>query len=97
MVAAYEFDGEVYNRVGGERNSSVAPACHGGLMVLTKSQLKVYRTAYNRLNDDVEAAHERLERDPGHIDASAAPSMRLRASCWNCFPGAMTTDCPSSL
>jgi hypothetical protein len=37
-------------------------------MVLTKSQLKVYRTAYNRLIDDVEAAHERLERDPEHIE-----------------------------
>jgi hypothetical protein len=30
--------------------------------------LKVYRTAYNRLPDDVEAAHERLENDPGHIE-----------------------------
>ena len=37
-------------------------------MVLTKSQLKVYRAAYNALIDDVEAAHERLERDPGHIE-----------------------------
>lgn len=37
-------------------------------MVLTKAKLQVYRTAYNHLIDDVEAAHERLERDPEHIE-----------------------------
>jgi hypothetical protein len=37
-------------------------------MVLTKSQLKVYRAAYNRLPDDVEAAHETLEHERRHIE-----------------------------
>jgi len=37
-------------------------------MVLTKSQLKAYRAAYNRLPNDVEAAHDTLEHDPGHVE-----------------------------
>jgi hypothetical protein len=37
-------------------------------MVLTHSQLNAYRSAYNRLPDDVDAAHQTLERDPTHIE-----------------------------
>jgi len=36
-------------------------------MVLTKAQLKVYRAAYNRLPDDVDAASETLEHERGHV------------------------------
>src|SRR5262245_49606830 len=50
----------------GESNATIWR--NEGLMFLTESQLKVYQTAYNRLPADVEAAHERLENDPGHIE-----------------------------
>ncbi len=37
-------------------------------MVLTEPKLKAYRAAYNRLPNDVDAAHESLEHDPGHVE-----------------------------
>jgi hypothetical protein len=36
-------------------------------MIPTGAQLKAYRTAYNRLPDDVDGAHERLEHQPRHV------------------------------
>ena len=37
-------------------------------MNLTPSQLKAYQAAYNRLPNDVDAAHQTLEHEPGHIE-----------------------------
>src|SRR5262245_36036473 len=71
-------------------------------MFLTEAQLKVYRTAYNRLSDDVEAAHERLENEPGHIetirgalriigDHTAKEHLGLwpRSPDFKCIPGSL--------
>src|SRR5215471_11404676 len=37
-------------------------------MMVTGTDLTAYRIAYNQLSDDVDAAYQALEHDPGHVE-----------------------------